>query len=256
MLSYLYLLRALTILRALRTFNILRALRAFVICTCLRCIHFLLALRVPIFLCTFIFYVVSIFLHGLRVLFFLHALLAFTFLLFLLAFTSLSVSGFDVAYLHSFFLYKMWNNLQPTITSWNRQERCRINQKQSKQAQTIPGNIAEILLTKYPYEFFFSYALLQKILTLTKFLIPDNWHCGVVDIATAQFHSTKPELRFCVGCNPACSMSEIRDCEDLWQWSRLEIRLNAFCRSTIPQKQFNSIHNVRLFQIVRCSLQH
>ena len=154
------------------------------------------------------------------------------------------------------FLYKMWNNLQPTITSWNRQERCRINQKQSKQAQTIPGNIAEILLTKYPYEFFFSYALLQKILTLTKFLIPDNWHCGVVDIATAQFHSTKPELRFCVGCNPACSISEIRDCQDLWQWSRLEIRLNAFCRSTISQKQFNLIHNVRLFQIVRCSLQH
>ena len=33
-------------------------------------------------------------------------------------------------------------------------------------------------------------------------------------------------------------MSEIRDGEDLWQWSRLEIRLAAFRRSTIPQKQF------------------
>ena len=33
-------------------------------------------------------------------------------------------------------------------------------------------------------------------------------------------------------------VSEIRDGEDVWQWSRLEIRLNAFRQSTIPQKQF------------------
>ena len=36
----------------------------------------------------------------------------------------------------------------------------------------------------------------------------------------------------------ARGVSENRDGEDLWQWSRLEIRLNAFRRSTIPQKQF------------------
>ena len=36
-------------------------------------------------------------------------------------------------------------------------------------------------------------------------------------------------------------VSEIRDGEDLWQWSRLEIRLNAFRWSTIPQKQFTII---------------
>ena len=60
---------------------------------------------------------------------------------------------------------------------------------------------------------------------------------------TAQLHSTKPQLRFCTDLNPACSMSEIHDGEDLWQWSQLEIRLNPFCWSTIPQKQFiNSIH--------------
>ena len=47
---------------------------------------------------------------------------------------------------------------------------------------------------------------------------------------------TKPELRFCAGLDPARGMSEIRDGEDLWQWSRMEIRLNAFRRSTIPQK--------------------
>ena len=42
------------------------------------------------------------------------------------------------------------------------------------------------------------------------------WWCrGVVGIATAQLHSTKPELRFCAGSNPARGMSEIRDGEDL-----------------------------------------
>ena len=34
------------------------------------------------------------------------------------------------------------------------------------------------------------------------------------------------------------TFGEIRDGEDLWQWSWLEIRLNTFLRSTIPQKQF------------------
>ena len=33
-------------------------------------------------------------------------------------------------------------------------------------------------------------------------------------------------------------MWEIRDYEDIWQWSWLEIRLNAFRRSTMSQKQF------------------
>ena len=48
---------------------------------------------------------------------------------------------------------------------------------------------------------------------------------GVVVIATAQLHSSKSELRFCAGSNPARVVSEIRDGEDLWQWSWLEIRL-------------------------------
>ena len=42
------------------------------------------------------------------------------------------------------------------------------------------------------------------------------WRRGVVVvITTAQLHSTKPELRFCVGSNPAHSMLEIREGEDL-----------------------------------------
>ena len=60
-------------------------------------------------------------------------------------------------------------------------------------------------------------------------------------ITTAQLHSTKPAFRFCAGSNPACGMSEIQDGDDLWQCSWLEIRLNAFCWWTIPQKQFINI---------------
>ena len=60
----------------------------------------------------------------------------------------------------------------------------------------------------------------------------------VVVIATAQLYLTKPELRFCASSNPACGVSEIHNGEDLWQWSWLEIRLNTFRQSTIPQKQF------------------
>ena len=41
------------------------------------------------------------------------------------------------------------------------------------------------------------------------------WCHGVVVITTAQLHSTKPELRFCAGSNPARGVSEIRDGEDL-----------------------------------------
>ena len=41
------------------------------------------------------------------------------------------------------------------------------------------------------------------------------WRRGVVVITTAQLHSTKPELRFCTGSNPARGVSEIRDGEDL-----------------------------------------
>ena len=59
-------------------------------------------------------------------------------------------------------------------------------------------------------------------------MIPDQtqmaskkWHCDVVVIITAQLHSTKPELRFCVGSNPACGVSKIHSGEDLWQWSQL-----------------------------------
>ena len=41
------------------------------------------------------------------------------------------------------------------------------------------------------------------------------WHRGVVVIAAAQLHATKPEPRFCAGSNPVLRVSEIRDVEDL-----------------------------------------
>ena len=48
----------------------------------------------------------------------------------------------------------------------------------------------------------------------------------------------KPELWFCTGSKSAFNVSEIRDDEDLWQCSWLEIRLNVFHRSTIQHEQF------------------
>ena len=72
-----------------------------------------------------------------------------------------------------------------------------------------------------------------KLATLGLLVAP--WCSGYT---TVQLHSAKPELRFFAGSNPAHSVFEIHDSEDLWQWSRLEISLNAFRRSTVPQKQF------------------
>ena len=54
-----------------------------------------------------------------------------------------------------------------------------------------------------------------------------SWRHGVGGITAAQLHSVKPELRFGASSNPAHGVSEIRDGENLWQWSPLEIRLNA-----------------------------
>ena len=68
----------------------------------------------------------------------------------------------------------------------------------------------------------------QKRFIIT--IIDNSWctHRGVAVITTAQLHSTKPKLRFCAGSKPARCVLEICDGEDLWRWSRLEIRLNVF----------------------------
>lgn len=38
---------------------------------------------------------------------------------------------------------------------------------------------------------------------------------GVVIVTTTQLNSTKPEVRFRAGLNPACGVTDIRDGEDL-----------------------------------------
>ena len=73
-------------------------------------------------------------------------------------------------------------------------------------------------------------------------------------IQLKQLHSTKPELRFCAVLNTTRGVSVIRDGEDLWQWPRLEIRLNAFRRSTIPQKQLIIIIIIIIISTTRPNL--
>ena len=69
-------------------------------------------------------------------------------------------------------------------------------------------------------------------------LIKKRWSSFLVVITTAQLQWGKPELRFWAASNPPRDVLGIQDNEDLWQWSRLKIRLNAFRRSTIPQEHF------------------
>ena len=40
-------------------------------------------------------------------------------------------------------------------------------------------------------------------------------YLGVVIFATAKFYSIKPELKFCAGSNPASTVSEVCDGENL-----------------------------------------
>ena len=95
-------------------------------------------------------------------------------------------------------------------------------------------------IASYTFAFFLSCSVFGTLPLplLVSLHLPLHLHHGIVVTTTAQLHSTKPGLRFCPVSNPACSVLEIRDSEDLLQWSRLEIRLNTFRRSTIPQKQF------------------
>ena len=65
-----------------------------------------------------------------------------------------------------------------------------------------------------PFELFISKdQMKEKLIPLRDNL--QKWCHGVVVITTAQIHSSKPELRFCKGSKPACSVSEIWDGEDL-----------------------------------------
>ena len=82
---------------------------------------------------------------------------------------------------------------------------------------------------------------------LTTFLL---YHCGlfywyfissmcgtVVTTSMQLLKLNKVRKSVCADSNPH-GMSEIRHGEDMWQWPPLEIILNAFFQSNIPQKQF------------------
>ena len=69
------------------------------------------------------------------------------------------------------------------------------------------------------------------------------WHRGVVVITTAKLHSTKSELRFCSDWNPAGGVLEICDSDNVCNGSGWKYGVNAFRRSTIPQKQFIVHHH-------------
>ena len=64
------------------------------------------------------------------------------------------------------------------------------------------------------------------------------WHRGAVVITSAQLLSTKPERRSCASSSLTCGVSEIRDGEDLWQWSYL---MNCFCGMVDRRKAFSFI---------------
>ena len=64
--------------------------------------------------------------------------------------------------------------------------------------------------------------------------------CSITVITTSQLHLIKPELRFYTGSNPAYGVSEICNGDNLWQWSRLQIKFNVFRRSTILENNSSS----------------
>ena len=68
-----------------------------------------------------------------------------------------------------------------------------------------------------------------------------QFRLGVVVITTVQLYSARPKLTFCAASNPDNGVLVFRDGEDLWQWSELEIRLNIFRGTIIPQKRNSTL---------------
>ena len=65
---------------------------------------------------------------------------------------------------------------------------------------------------------FETFLITINLFSLMSRLLPkygEVWRRGVVVITTVQLNSTKFELKFCAGSNPARGVSDIRDGEDL-----------------------------------------
>ena len=141
--------------------------------------------------------------------------------------------------------FYIWRLFCPSIECWSRISfmYMEVSLRQSWQKDILRGfeNLHWWLQHVFIYNYFWRLheALFENLRISWNFDLQINlWRSDVVVITTAQFHSTKSELRFWAGSNPARSMSDIWDGVNLWQWSQLEIRLNAFRRTIIPQKQF------------------
>ena len=85
--------------------------------------------------------------------------------------------------------------------------------------QQSSDDVIRKVKVKYHRETFRSVLQLVMIHPVNEIYIIEEvnslWRRGVVVITTAQLHSTKPELNFCAGSNPARAVSKIRDGEDL-----------------------------------------
>ena len=66
---------------------------------------------------------------------------------------------------------------------------------------------------------------------------------------TTSLNEAWTKALLCAGSNPTSGVQEIYVGENLWQRSWLQIRVNAFCRSTIPQKQFIIIIIILYFRV-------
>ena len=79
-------------------------------------------------------------------------------------------------------------------------------------------------------------------------------------MATAPLHLAEPGLRFCTVQNFARVVSEVYGDRNLRQWSHLEMKLDAFRHTMIPQKPSSSSSSSSClccyFKHTQCSIQH
>ena len=112
--------------------------------------------------------------------------------------------------------YRYWHAVNKT---WISEVQLRLPRARSPLCLVFSSKI----FCKWVFYFIKKKPFFLKPIVLEKKLYQSS-SSGVVVITTAQRSSIKSELRFCTGSNPALGVSEICDGENLWQWSRLEIR--------------------------------
>ena len=82
--------------------------------------------------------------------------------------------------------------------------------------------MSEVMMVQFMLQLIFTFDIFIHLRKVTvsesfdifRYEITENVHKGFIN-TTSQLHSTKSELRFYAGSNPARGVSEIRDSEDL-----------------------------------------